>query len=108
MAPACANDRSATSGTQPAPGFFPTSVSPTSLSGQIRNRRRFAAEGGIGPRISSGGRWNRNDTSVAVTGMHFPALMTIGTSAHRHESTASRTATKDSVVESGATPATSR
>ena len=43
--------------------------------------------------MSYGGRRNRNVTSVAVTGMHLPARITIGTSAQRQESTSSRTAT---------------
>ena len=40
-----------------------------------------------------GGWRNWNATSVAVTGMHLPARITIGTSAHRQVSTLSRTAT---------------
>ena len=46
-------------------------------------------------------------TSVAVTGMHLPARIRIGTPAHRQESTVSRIATKLSVVERGSTPSTS-
>ena len=51
--------------------------------------------------MSRGGRRNLTVTSVAVTGMHLPARIRIGTSAHRHESTASRTATNVSTVECG-------
>lgn len=47
-------------------------------------------------------------TSVAVTGRHFPARMTIGTSAQRQESAVSRIAAKVSTVDFGSTPSTSR
>ena len=51
--------------------------------------------------MSRGGWRNRTVTSVAVTGMHLPARITIGTSAHRHESDISRMAAKVSTVERG-------
>jgi hypothetical protein len=57
--------------------------------------------------MSRGGCRNLTVTSVAVTAMHFPARITIGTSAHRHESGISRIATNVSTVECGSTPATS-
>jgi len=53
-------------------------------------------------------RWKRTTTSVAVIGMHLPARMATWTPSQRGESTARRTAAKDSVVDPAATPATSR
>jgi hypothetical protein len=46
------------------------------------------------------------NTSVAVTGRHLPARITIGTPAQRHVCAASRTAAYVSVRDPGATPAT--
>ena len=47
-------------------------------------------------------------TSVASTGIALPARMKNGTPAQRQLSTSSRSATKVSVSEPGATPSTSR
>ena len=63
---------------------------------------------GASPKMSRGGWRNRTVTSVAVTGMHLPARITIGTPAHRQESDSSRMAAKVSTVEWGSTPFTSR
>ena len=75
--PCWLNDMSSTCGVHPAPGVLPTSVIPTSLSGQIRKRSRLVASECRRSNMSCGGRRNRNETSVAVTGMHLPARMRI-------------------------------
>ena len=102
-----ANESSCGCGSQPAPGFFPCSTRLTRVSGQTRNRSVSAGRSGSMPNTSCGGSLKAMLTSVAVTGMHFPARISTGTPAHRHESTVSRTATKLSVVERGSTPSTS-
>ena len=84
---------SSCSAVHPAPGFFPASVRPTWVSGQIRKRRALAAGDGISPKTSCGAGRKRTRTSVAVTGRHFPARISNGTPAQRHESAASRSAT---------------
>jgi len=73
----------------------------------MRNRSTFKDSKGSTPNTFWGGRRNRSVTSVAVTGKHFPARMKIGTPCQRQVSTASRTATKVSVVDPASTPATS-
>ena len=107
--PGCpANARSSGCGSSPAPGFLPASVRPTAVSGQTRNRSELRTANGSIPNTSCGGRLNWMSTSVAVTGRHLPARITIGTSAHRQVSAASRTATYVSVVDFGSTPSTCR
>ena len=102
-----ANVRSSSSGSIPAPGFLPARVRPTAVSGQIRKRSESRTANGSMPNTSCGGRLKRMLTSVAVTGMHLPARIRIGTPSQRQVSAASRTATKVSVVDFGSTPSTS-
>jgi hypothetical protein len=96
-----ANTRSCIGGSRPAPGFFPARASPISVLGQIRNRSVLCMRVQEIPNTSKGTSRNRMPTSVAVTGVVFPARMRIGTPAQRHESSASRTATKVSTVDTG-------
>ena len=65
----------------------------TAVSGQIRKVRLSAGRSGSIPNTSCGGSLNVMVTSVAVTGMHLPARITIGTPAQRQVSANSRTAT---------------
>ena len=99
---------SSASGSQPAPGFLPTSDRLTWSSGLTRNRRRLAGAWSPSPKASCGGRRKVIVTSVAVTGRHLPARIRMGTSAHRQESAASLIATYVSVTDFGSTPATWR
>ena len=91
-----------------APGILPARLSPSWVSGQIRNRSWLLMRIGPVPNTSKGTCLKRIVISVAVTGMVLPARMRIGTPAQRQVSRARRTATNDSVVEPGATPSTSR
>jgi hypothetical protein len=89
----CANDSSSACGSHPAPGFLPCRVMLTAVSGQIRNRSRSSGAIGSIPNTSCGGDLKVMVTSVAVTGMHLPARIRIGTPAQRQVSADSRTAT---------------
>ena len=61
------------------------------------------------PNTSCGGRRNRNDTSVAVTGRHLPARIRIGTSAQRQESARGPERRRTSrSCDFGSTPSTSQ
>ena len=86
---------------------MPARLRLTAVSGQTRNRSSLRCGSGASPNRSRGGCRNRTVTSVAVTVMHLPARIRMGTSAHRQESDMSRRATKVSTVEWGSTPATS-
>ena len=66
---------------------------PTAVSGQIRNRSMSSGSMGSMPNRSCGGGLNVIAISVAVTGMHLPARIRIGTPAQRQLSALSRTAT---------------
>ncbi len=66
------------------------------MVGQIRNRRALVRFLPVTPNMANtlyGTGRNLILISVAVTGMVLPARMSRGTPAHRHESSASRTAT---------------
>ncbi len=91
--PGCsANLSPSGSGSQPAPGFLPMRDRVTRFSGVIRNRSVFVGALSPRPNASCGGRRKVIVTSVAVTGRHLPAPITMGTSAQRQESAASRIA----------------
>jgi hypothetical protein len=89
----CANASSSACGSQPAPGFFPCTVRLTAASGQIRNLSMSSGRTGSIPNTSCGGGLNVMAMSVAVTGMHLPARIRIGTPAQRQVSQPSRIAT---------------
>src|ERR1700734_4436768 len=72
----------------------------------MRNRSALDVSTSPRPNTSCGGRLNSMNTSVAVTGRHLPARITIGTPAQRHVSAARRTAAYVSVLDPGATPDT--
>ena len=92
----------------PGTGLLPCRVRPTCVSGQIRNLSVSSGTIGSIPNTSCGGALKVMLISVAVTGMHLPARIRIGTPAQRQVSAVSRTATYVSTVEFGSTPSTWR
>jgi hypothetical protein len=81
------------------------------VSSGLKRKRRWLGWGGgqsASAKSSRGGRWNSTIASVAVVASALPARMKKGAPAQRQLSTSSRSATKVSTSESGATPGSSR
>jgi hypothetical protein len=90
------------------PGRLPATVRVVRVPGQTRKSSALTLPNGSSPKRLYGGRRILMWISVAVTGMHLPARMMIGTSAQRQESMNRRVAKNVSVDEPAATPSTSR